>query len=433
MIDSRGRAPQVSRRACLRGFALGGASALAAACAAQTQAPAPTAVPATPAPAPTGTPPPTTAAAVTGTGAAQPAAAPPTLAGQAPAQSTPLVQDVAWAKQWEDVVAAARREGTLALLTVVGRGYRTAIERFEEAFPGITVQHLAESSVDVWLGKVRQGRRASADAFDVALVSPDRALAEGSPEGLWAPVKPLLFRPDVLDDGAWRDGVDARFMDAGGTLCFAWEYQVIHAYAINTDLVREGEIRTVQDLLDPRWTGKILALDPRRGSGLLSAASVARSWGTDVLKQLLVDQRPTFSRGGPGEITEPLVRGQYPIALGVRPKALNPLREQGRGHTVRYLDLPDADFVATTCVWSFARAPHPAAATLFANWIVTREGQTILTSGLQTNSARTDVAVFEPDGIGTVGKHYYEQDREANYAHTAATQQFITGLLGRAP
>ncbi|MBI3971451.1 MAG: ABC transporter substrate-binding protein [Chloroflexi bacterium] len=366
-------------------------------------------------------------------GAAQPAAPPGAVQGQESAQPVPPAQDSPWTTHWEDIVAAAEREGTLSLLTVVGRGYRSVIERFEQAFPGISVQHGAESSPTVWLGTARQARRASSAAFDVALVHPDRALAEGGPEGMWAPVRPLLFRPDVLDDGAWRGGVGARFLDVGVTLCFDWEYQVIHAYAINTDLVQPGEITTVTDLLDRKWKGKILASDPRIGGGLLSAASVAKSWGTDVLKRLLVDQRPTFSRGGPSQVTEALVRGRHPIALGVRPKALNPFREQGLGHNVEYLDLPDADFVATNSLLYFDRAPHPAAAALFANWILTHEAQTILTGGLRTNSARTDVEAFEPDGIGMEGKTYYEQDREANYAHTAATQQFVNGLLGHAP
>src|SRR5205823_5680196 len=114
--------------------------------------------------------------------------------------------------------------------------------------------------------QIREERQARTYSFDLALVQPGRALTEGGPAGMWAPVKPLLFHPDVLDDRAWRDGPNARFMDLSGTLCFDWEYQVVHAYAINTDLVSVGEIRTVQDLLDPKWRGRILSLDPRLGS-----------------------------------------------------------------------------------------------------------------------------------------------------------------------
>lgn len=382
-----------------------------------------------------------TAACMPGTGPAVPqtrssAAREAVPQGSAPTQGMPALEtpgeDSHWMTRWKGLVAAAQREGTLSLLTVVGRGYGRMIESFEKTFPGITVQHVAESSPAVWLSAARQAKGSKGAAFDVAMVSPDRALAEGRPEGMWAPVRPLLFRPDVLDDGAWLGGVDARFMDIDGTLCIDWEYQVIHAYAINTELVQPGEITTVSDLLDPKWKGRILALDPRLGTGLLSAASLARSRGTDVLKHLLVDQRPIFSRGGPGEITEPLVRGHYPIALGVRPKALNPFREQGLGHNVEYLDLPDADFAATNSLLYFDRAPHPTAAELFANWILTQGAQTILTGGLGTNSARTDVETFEPDGVASVGSSYYEPDRESNHAHTAATQSVVNGLLARA-
>src|SRR4051812_3276713 len=111
------------------------------------------------------------------------------------------------------------------------------------------------------MNTVRQSRQAGVYAFDLAFVSPERALTEGRPDGMWAPIKPLLFRPDVLADGAWRGGLNARFMDVAGNLCFAWENQVIHSYSINTDLVPTGEIRTARDLLDPKWRGRILSTD----------------------------------------------------------------------------------------------------------------------------------------------------------------------------
>jgi ABC-type Fe3+ transport system substrate-binding protein len=275
----------------------------------------------------------------------------------------------------------------------------------------------------------RLAGQGAAGAFDLALVQPDAALTQGRPDGIWAPIKPLLVHPDALADGAWRDGLNARFLDAAGDLCFAWEHQVLHAYAINTDLAQAGEIATVKDLLDRKWAGKVISSDPRLGIGLFSAASVAKTWGVEVVKQLLVDQRPTFSAGG-RHLAEALVRGRFPVALGVRPKALAPFRDEGLDRKVAFLDLPDADFAATTALLYFDRAPHPAAAKLFANWILTREGQTVLTSSLPTNSARADVDAFEPTGVGTAGKRYYEPDREANYQHTAATRAFIHGLPG---
>jgi iron(III) transport system substrate-binding protein len=351
-----------------------------------------------------------------------------------PASPPPPDQASGWAREWEDLVGAARQEGTLSLLTVVGRGYRAVVDQFEQTFPGIVVEHLAESSAAAWLARARQGRQATHAAFDLALgIQPDRAIADGTAEGLWAPLKPLLFRPDVLDDAAWRDGFDARFLDTAGTRCLAWSYQVFHAYAVNTDLVPEAAIRSVRDLLDPRWRGKILSTDPRLGMGLLSAASVATRWGPGLLEQLLVDQRPVFVDGAPDAVAEPLARGRYPIALGVRPKALDPLRARGAGHQVRYLDLPDADFVAASPLLYFDRAAHPATAKLFANWVLTREAQSLLASSLPTNSARTDVAPASLDETGATGNTYFEPDREENHERTADTQRLVRALLSRAP
>jgi ABC-type Fe3+ transport system substrate-binding protein len=141
-----------------------------------------------------------------------------------------------------------------------------------------------------------------------------------------------------------------------------------------------------------------------------------------------VDQRPTIVAAAK-EIAEGIALGRYPIALGLRPKALAPFRDSGLAAKISYLDFPDADYAVTTPILYFARAPHPAAAKLFANWILTQAGQTLLTGSLPTNSARTDVIPFVPEGIGTTGTPYYEPEKEAHYAHTTATQQLVRDLL----
>ena len=318
---------------------------------------------------------------------------------------------------------APQHEGRLALVTWGNRAYHSTIEAFERAFPGIVVDQLAESSADAWLTLARTKGR-----FDLALVQPDRALKDGAPTGMWAPLRPLLSRPDVVDEAAWRDGLDARFLDAGGELCFDWEYQVCHAYAVNTDLVGEGEIASVRDLLDPKWRGQIISTDPRIGLGLMAATAVRASHGDDVLKELLVDQRPVL---GPGarDTAAKLIDGRFPIGLGLRPKALQPFRDQGLADKIKWLDLPDADFVPSTAMLYFAGAPHPATATLFANWFLGQEAQATLCRSYPTNSARLDVAPFELDCVGAPGQTYFEPDREASYASLAETQRLVRDLL----
>jgi ABC-type Fe3+ transport system substrate-binding protein len=180
----------------------------------------------------------------------------------------------------------------------------------------------------------------------------------------------------------------------------------------------------------------VLSSDPRVGHALSTTAAVAASRGPDVGRRLRVDQPPTVSVGG-RHLAEAVVSGRYPVVLGLRPKALASLADRGQprrldqppeGGNVRFLDLPEADVAATTSLLYFDQAPHSAAARLFANWVLTQEGQTSLTGNLPTNSARADVAPFLADGVGAAPT-YYEPEREANYAPLAETQRLVRDLL----
>jgi iron(III) transport system substrate-binding protein len=329
-------------------------------------------------------------------------------------------------QEWSDLIVAAQAEGALSLVSWVGRGYQATVDAFQQLFPGIAVDWLPESNASVWLERARREHSRGAVSFDVALAQPDLALRTGLPLGMWADLRSLLFHPDVLG-APWRDGFDARFLDDPGSYCFNWEYQVIHAYAVNTDLVDPSEISSVADLLDPRWTGKIMSYDPRSGMGLQSAASVSRAWGDETVRRLLLDQRPARATSA-AQLAEAVIDGRYPIGMGVRPKALQPFRDEGVRVPVRLLDLPDADFVATTSLLHFANAPHPAAARLFANWVLTHKAQTILAGQARTNSARADVQVFEPHSVASAAT-YYEPDRQSNHAHTARVEQLVRSYL----
>ena len=330
-----------------------------------------------------------------------------------------------WQREWDELTVAAQREGALSLVTWGDRPYHATIAAFTAAFPGIAVEQYAESNAPTWLERARQRRRAG-NTFDIALVQPDRALQDGAPEGMWAPLRPLLFRPDVTDSAVWRDGFAARFLDLDGTRCFDWQHQVFHSYAVHRDLVPDGAITSVRDLLDPRWRGRVLTSDPRIGIALNAAAAVAMHHDRDVLRRLLVDQRPMRSPGGV-HLAQELVSGRVPIVLGLRPKALEEFRDRGADR-VSFLDLPDVDFVPSTAMLAFERSSHPAAARLFANWFLTREAQEIVGRTMPVNSARLDVPVFELIDVGA-GTGYYDPDREANYGQLADVGRFVRDAL----
>lgn len=340
---------------------------------------------------------------------------------------TPFSGNAAARQDWDALVREAQREATLFILTR-SAGYRRVTTEFQTAFPGIDVQVFTEAQPTGWLERVRSDRRSGRYLFDLGFLQPEAAITEGLKDGFWAPLRPLIIRTDVTGDAAWRGGFAARFLDARGQFCFGWEYQVQHAYAVDGRVVRDGEISSARDLLDPKWRGRVIMSDPRSGTPLISAANVMKSHGNDALRTLLVDQQPALTAGFSG-LAEALVRGIHPVALGLRPRSLQPFRERGEAGHIRFLDLPDADAVSGTGLLAFNNTPHPAAARLFVNWVLTRAGQASLAQHLFTNSARTDVDPVEKDGVATLGRAYYEADREANYAHTAATLQYVRSLL----
>ena len=61
--------------------------------------------------------------------------------------------------------------------------------------------------------------------------------------------------------------------------------------------MKDGEISSVRDLLNPKWRGKVITSDQRIGSGLFSVASVAKTYSNDVVKTLLVGQQPKVGGG----------------------------------------------------------------------------------------------------------------------------------------
>lgn len=335
---------------------------------------------------------------------------------------------VGWTKEWEELVAAAKKEGKVAVQSLTGTGYRKGLEAFEAAF-GIATEHRAEVSASIWIPKLQKERDAGIYELDVAIVPANSALVSLKPTGTWDPLKPAVFRPDVLDDKAWRNGFDSRFMDLESKLAFGYDYAVRRVVGINTDLVKDGEIKGFKDLLDPRWRGRIAASDVRVGDTFLAMANLRQQLGDQVVRTLLVDQQPSFIRDS-RQLIEGLVRGRYPICLGMRPEVLLEFQEQGVAGKVKILDTPELDYLPAFCMFLMNRAPHPNAAKLFINWFLTKEGQTALAKNLPANSARTDVEIFDRESAAQPGVKYYETGKEAVYDWIIDTQKFINGLVG---
>ena len=344
------------------------------------------------------------AAASAGAGiaaACAPAAAPPAAPVQAP------TGQAQWEKEWDELVSAGKKEGTVSIITYPGSQFRKFLETFEAAFPGITVDHTG-SNASAIVPKILQERQGGVYSVDVMLGTVTTPLLNLRPAGAIEPVRPLIFRPDVLSDAAWRDGFEAGFLDADKKWMYAPTFDKNLGLWINTDQVGADEIKSVKDLLNPKWKGKILSIDIRSVGTAWNVLDMKRAAGEEFVRKLYGEQDPVLVRDL-RQATELMVKNQFPIGIGApNAEIFVDFQAQGLGKNLKALEIDGGTFLLSTSnVYKFDKAPHANAAKLFINWVLTKEAQTNWASITTQNSRRIDgVPPGNPLYLPNPGKKY---------------------------
>ncbi len=332
----------------------------------------------------------------------------------------------AWEDEWDKLVAAAKAEGSVSVVTNPGAGFRDALTKFEDAFPGIRVDHQAAGSSSVLIPKVTQERAAGVYTLDVAVITIQSMLSILKPTGALDPVRPALIRGDVLDDKNWRWGFEFGFADKEKQWVYDNVVQSEGAIWVHTDQVREGEIKSAKDLLNPKWKGKILSTDVRAGGGFVPFTALRIKLGDDFLKQLIIDQQVSFRRDR-AEVAREMARGTYPIAIGMNRAVLQEFIDQGISKDLKPIALPELVYNTANGVWLFNRAPHPNAAKVLANWSLTKEGQEAWTTGYQYNSIRSDVPLYDAENPPLKDATWMSD--EENIPIQNETREFLEAML----
>src|SRR5262245_32779950 len=148
--------------------------------------------------------------------------------------------------EWEQTVAAAKKEGKVAVNTFTGQAYGRILKLFAHAYPEIKVEHTNLEPVD-FSPRIINERRASVFTWDVATMPTSTALQVLKPAGIFDPVRPAIIAPGVRNDASWRGGFDAGFLDRDRRLAYAMTLVRALGLFVNTDKVKVEEIRSLKD------------------------------------------------------------------------------------------------------------------------------------------------------------------------------------------
>jgi iron(III) transport system substrate-binding protein len=318
-----------------------------------------------------------------------PAAAPTTAPGTSIAAG-----DAAAGADWDATLAAARREGKLVVSATAGQAWRDALTQFAQDYPDIELELTGGNAADFW-PRLQQERAGGVYRWDLraAGFGPDSFTARDN--GVLDPLRPLLVLPEVADQSKWLGGLDALFMDKEKQYLVGYAVQAYSSIVVNRDVIPERDLATAEDLLHPRWSGQIAMNDPRQGgSGLAVVAVFLRTRGEPYVRELLGRQNPTLTSDY-RQMGEWVVRGRYPIGIGIGLDRLVPFWEQGIGKNVHPLAEPLKLSSSSAGIHLINRAPNPNAAKVFANWLLTRDVQTRVGPKVGLNSRRTDVPLVD--------------------------------------
>lgn len=291
-----------------------------------------------------------------------PAAAPTAAPAQAAAQTSP---------DWDQVVAAAQSEGKVVVSGPPAPDARTKLpEAFKTRF-NIEMEYLAGNSSEL-ASRIQSERAANQYTIDVSLGGPDTVYGTFLPNKWLDPLKPVLSLPEVTDPRVWPMGAPW-FRDPAGDTSLQLFNTISPIGYINTSMVDPEELKKTDDLLNPKWKGKIASYDPSvNGGGLIFGSVLYVTRGADFAKQLYQGQEVAYTRDYQ-QIADWVAHGSYAIGIGATPVFV----AQYQGLPLQQIVLSDVKTIVAggfgiVSLWN--QAPHPNAAKVFANWIASKEG-----------------------------------------------------------
>lgn len=259
----------------------------------------------------------------------------------------------------DSLIDAAKREGEVVYYASMNLSEANAvIGEFERRYPFVKVK-LQRTGSEKLLTRVLTEARAKKTFADV-IQTVEFSMYIFNRSGILARYTPsanALYPKDFKEDGFWTT-----------------VYYNAYVTGYNTRLVAARALpRTYDDLLDPKWKGKLLMEGTKAEwfAGMLQILGQER--GLKFMRDL-AKQQPS-PREGHELLAQLIVAGEGVIDINIPAASVERMKERGAPIDWTALGPAPATMVGAGVT---AQAPHPNAARIFLDFLLSREGQKLM-------------------------------------------------------
>ena len=311
------------------------------------------------------------------------------------ATAFPVVAAGNWREEWEKICNAARQEGRVVLYTFPGQ--ELVFQEFQKKFPDIKVVEVTVRGSER-VTRIVSERRAGKYLADLLIGGAGSAQTGLLKAGLLDPIRPELILPEILDESKWWLGKHV-YGDDENNYIFSFGGAPLYYFHYNTAQVNPDEFKSYWDFLNPKWKGRMVVAEPLTGGTQepLQFMYHHKELGRDYVRRFLTEMDVGVSRDL-RQLLDWLAQGKFALSALQNADRIRLWDAKKQGLPVNAFEtdkFKEGGLVGSggANIALINRAPHPNAAKVFINWLLSREGQSAYQKFAQggRNSLRIDI------------------------------------------
>jgi iron(III) transport system substrate-binding protein len=261
------------------------------------------------------------------------------------------------------LIEGAKKEGQLTFYNS-HTWFRTYVKDFEKKYPFIKVSEWRSDSKNL-LSRAMTEFNSSRSLVDVI---------ETTAEAMWVMKRDGVFQEYFTPEARYYPE-DVKAKGKTG-LSYLGDRETYNSLGFNTTIISPNEApRTLKELLDPKWKGKMSIAGT--STGVRWVGSTLDTLGREFLNKMAEQELTVQSMSG-AALAGLVASGEVPLSPTIFDADVAVAKQKGAPIEWRPLDP-----VVTTVGYSglSSKAPHPHAALLFLDYLHSKEGQQLMMKG----------------------------------------------------